>query len=134
KRQFSKDDKDKRYHQLFLAKDETGYKNLVKLCSLGYIEGLYGKYPRIDKELILKYHEGLIATTCCLGAMVPQTFLKHGEDVAEQELKWWYDLFGDDYYIEIQDHGIPEQDKLNKFLLRMSEKYNIPAIASNDSH
>src|SRR5690606_15153004 len=76
KRQFIRGEKDKRYHQLMLAKNETGYKNLVKLCSLGYIEGLYGKYPRIDKELVLQYHEGLIATTCCLAAEVPRTILR----------------------------------------------------------
>jgi len=70
KRQFTKEERDKRYHQLFLAKNAEGYQNLVKLCSLGYIEGAYGKYPRIDKELVLKYHKGLIATTCCLGAVV----------------------------------------------------------------
>ena len=66
KRQFSREERDVRYHQLLLAKDEVGYRNLVKLCSLGYMEGLYGKYPRIDKELILKYHEGLIALPAAL--------------------------------------------------------------------
>jgi DNA polymerase-3 subunit alpha len=75
KQQFTREERDHRYHQLFLAKNSEGYKNLVKLCSLGYIEGLYGKYPRIDKELVLKYHKGLIATTCCLGASVPRTIL-----------------------------------------------------------
>jgi DNA polymerase-3 subunit alpha len=65
KKQFTKDVKDVRYHQLLLAKNAEGYKNLIKLCSLGYIEGFYGKYPRIDKELIQQYHKGLIATTCC---------------------------------------------------------------------
>ena len=84
KRSFTGGEKDKRYHQLMLAKNAEGYKNLVKLCSLGYIEGLYGKYPRIDKELILQYHKGLIATTCCLGAEVPQTILSKGEDEAEK--------------------------------------------------
>ena len=69
---FTKEQKDQRYHQILLAKNEQGYKNLVKLTSLGFIEGMYSKYPRIDKELILQYHEGLIATTCCLGASVPQ--------------------------------------------------------------
>ena len=63
-RQFTREKRDRRYHQVLLAKNEEGYRNLVKLCSLGYIEGLYGKYPRIDKELILQYHQGLIATTC----------------------------------------------------------------------
>ncbi|WP_345084506.1 DNA polymerase III subunit alpha [Nemorincola caseinilytica] len=134
KRQFSKDDKDQRCHQLLLAKDEVGYKNLVKLCSLGYMEGLYGKYPRIDKELILKYHEGLIATTCCLAADVPRTILRKGEDEAEKVFKWWLDLFGDDYYVELQRHEIPEQIKVNEVLVRFARKYNVPIIASNDSH
>src|SRR6185436_10135673 len=79
KQAFTREEKDARYHQLLLAKNSEGYKNLVKLCSLGYIEGLYGKYPRIDKELVVKYHKGLIATTCCLGASVPRTILKKGE-------------------------------------------------------
>jgi len=82
---FSKEEKDKRYHQVMLAKNETGYKNLVKLTSLGFTEGMYSKYPRIDKELIHKYHEGLIATTCCLGAWVPQSILTKGEEEAEEE-------------------------------------------------
>ncbi|MES2139458.1 MAG: DNA polymerase III subunit alpha [Bacteroidota bacterium] len=134
KRQFTKDDKDKRYHQLLLAKDAEGYKNLVKLCSLGYMEGLYGKYPRIDKELVLQYHKGLIATTCCLGASVPQAILKKGEDEGEKEFKWWLDLFGEDYYVELQRHDIPEQNKVNEVLLKFAQKHNVKIIASNDSH
>jgi DNA polymerase-3 subunit alpha len=82
-----RDEKDQRCHQLLLAKNEIGYKNLVKLCSLGFIEGLYGKYPRIDKELVLQYHEGLIATTCCLGAEVPRTILRKGEEEAEKSIQ-----------------------------------------------
>jgi DNA polymerase III subunit alpha len=131
---FTKDVKDERYHQLFLAKNEIGYRNLVKLTSLGYIEGLYSKYPRIDRELIEKYHEGLIATTCCLGAYVPQTILQHGEAKGEEEFKWWLDLFGEDYYIEIQRHNIREQAIVNEVLLKFAAKYNVPIIASNDSH
>ena len=135
KRQFTREEgKDKRFHQLFLAKNETGYKNLVKLCSLGYMEGLYGKYPRIDKELVLKYHEGLIATTCCIGASVPQAILYRSDEEAEQEFKWWLDLFGEDYYVELQRHAIPEQEKVNDTLLRLAKKYQVPVIASNDSH
>ncbi|MBS1774147.1 MAG: DNA polymerase III subunit alpha [Bacteroidetes bacterium] len=134
KRQFSRDEKDQRFHQLMLAKNEVGYRNLVKLCSLGYMEGLYGKYPRIDKELVAQYHEGLIATTCCLAAEVPRTILRKGEEEAEKVFKWWLDLFGDDYYIELQRHEIPEQIKVNEVLLRFAEKYNVPVIASNDSH
>ncbi len=134
RRVFTKEDKDKRYHQLFLAKNPEGYKNLVKLCSLGYIEGLYGKYPRIDKELILQYHQGLIATTCCIGAMVPQTILKQGADAARKEFEWWLDLFGEDYYIELQRHNMREQDEVNAVLLEFAREYNVKVICSNDSH
>ncbi|MDQ0106605.1 DNA polymerase-3 subunit alpha [Chitinophaga terrae (ex Kim and Jung 2007)] len=134
KRSFTRDEKDIRYHQVLLAKDDEGYRNLIKLCSLGYIEGLYGKYPRIDKELVLQYHKGLIATTCCLGASVPKTILKHGEEAGEKEFRWWLDIFGEDFYVELQRHGIPEQDQVNVVLLRFAEKYNVKVIASNDSH
>ncbi len=131
---FSKEEKDPRHHQILLAKNATGYKNLVKLTSLGYIEGMYSKYPRIDKELIHKYHEGLIATTCCLGALVPQTILKKGEEEGENEFKWWLNIFQDDYYVELQRHGIPEQEKVNEVLLKFAKKHNVKVIASNDSH
>jgi len=131
---FNKEDKDPRHHQILLAKNEQGYRNLVKLTSLGYIEGMYSKYPRIDKQLIHRYHEGLIATTCCLGALVPQTILKQGKEEAENEFKWWLNIFQDDYYVEIQRHGIPEQEKVNEILLRFAKKYKVKVIASNDSH
>src|SRR3984885_5284796 len=134
KKQFTKDKKDVRCHQLLLAKNAEGYKNLVKLCSLGYMKGLYSKWPRIDKELILKYHKGLIATTCCIGASVPQEILRNGEEEAEKEFKWWLDLFGEDYYIEIQRHDIPEQLTVNNALLKYAKKYNVKVICSNDSH
>ncbi len=131
---FTKGEKDHRYHQVLLAKNKQGYQNLIKLTSLGYIEGMYSKYPRIDKELILKYHEGLIATTCCIGAYVPQTILHKDEDAAEKEFKWWLDLFGEDYYIEIQRHEIKEQEIINQTLLKFAKKHNVPVIATNDSH
>ncbi len=134
RKSFSKDEKDPRNHQILLAKNAEGYKNLVKLTSLGYIEGMYSKYPRIDKELIHKYHEGLIATTCCLGALVPQTILKKGEEEGENEFKWWLNIFQEDYYVELQRHGIPEQEKVNEVLLKFAKKYNVKVIASNDSH
>jgi len=131
---FTKDEKDPRFHQILLAKNELGYRNLIKLTSLGYMEGLYGKYPRIDKELIEKYHEGLIATTCCLGAMVPQAILKKSEVDAEKEFKWWLELFGEDFYVEFQRHGMTEQNKVNEILIKFARKYNVKIIASNDSH
>ncbi|MBL0034430.1 MAG: DNA polymerase III subunit alpha [Flavobacteriales bacterium] len=137
KKVFTREDKDKRFHQLMLAKNATGYRNLSKLCSLGYIDGFYSKYPRIDKALIEQYHEGLIATTCCLGASVPQAILRGGTgdlQKAEDEFRWWLDLFGEDYYVELQRHGIPEQDQVNAVLVQWARKYNVPIIASNDSH
>lgn len=134
KKQFTRDLRDARSHQLLLAKNAEGYNNLVKLCSLGYMDGLYSKYPRIDKELILKYHKGLIATTCCLAAEVPRTILNKGEEEAEKVFKWWLDLFGEDYYVELQRHGIAEQDKVNEILIKFARKHNVKIIATNDSH
>jgi DNA polymerase-3 subunit alpha len=131
---FSKEEKDPRHHQILLAKNDTGYKNLVKLTSLGFIEGMYSKFPRIDKELIHKYHEGLIATTCCLGALVPQTIMRKGEEAGENEFKWWLNIFQEDYYVELQRHGMEEQERVNNVLLKFARKYNVKVIASNDSH
>ena len=141
KKQFSKEVKDNRYHQLLLAKDQDGYKNLAKLCSLSYIEGLYSKWPRIDKELLQKYSKGLIATSCCIGAEVPQAILWKTEEEAEEIFRWWLDLFGEDYYIEIQRHGLQNidntgksQEDINQVLLKWAKKYNVKTIATNDSH
>jgi DNA polymerase-3 subunit alpha len=138
---FSKESRDNRYHQLLLAKDQAGYQNLAKLCSMSYIEGLYSKWPRIDKELLLQYHEGLIATSCCIGAEIPQTILFEDEAKAEEKLKWWLDVFGGDYYIEIQRHGLmnfdgtgKSQEDVNQVLLRLAKKYNVKVICTNDSH
>lgn len=135
-------EKDERFHQLLLAKNEEGYKNLSKLCSLGYIEGLYGKFPRIDKELILLHHKGLIATSCCIGAEIPQAIIKGRMDEAERLLQWWLNLLGEDFYIEIQrQHGNEDldgigisQEQVNQQLLALAKKYNVKVIATNDVH
>jgi len=145
-------EKDKRYHQLMLAKNKQGYINLSKLCSIGYIEGLYGKYPRIDKELIEKYHEGLIVTSCCIGAEIPQLLIAGKDEEAEEALKWWLNIFEDDYYIEIQRHrGIDDidlgkdregrtiysgksQEDINVKLMALAMKHNVKVICTNDSH
>jgi len=131
---FTKEQKDQRFHQVLLAKNKVGYQNLIKLTSLGYIEGMYSKYPRIDKELIQQYHEGLIATTCCIGAYVPQAILREGEEKAEKEFKWWFDIFGEDYFIELQRHNMKEQELINQVLIKFGKKYQVPMIATNDSH
>jgi len=138
----SRGQKDVRYHQLMLAKNQEGYKNLTKLASLGFTEGLYGKYPRIDKSLIEKYHHGIIATSCCIGAEVPQAILKGDISGAEEKLKWWLEIFGEDYYIELQRHrgmekiddtGMSQED-VNQVLLGFAKKYNIKTIVTNDAH
>lgn len=148
----AKGEKDKRYHQLMLAKNQQGYENLSKLCSLGFIEGIYSKFPRIDKELIEKYHEGVVVTSCCIGAIIPQLLLAGKDEEAEKELKWWLNIFGDDYYIELQRHrgldnidigrdskGNPvytgySQEDINQKLLKLAEKHNVKVICTNDSH
>ncbi len=138
---FGQGKKDKRYHQLLLAKNETGYKNLSKLCSLGYLEGLYSKFPRIDKELLSQYSEGLIATSCCIGAEIPQTILFKGEEEAEKLFVEWHSMFGDDFYVELQRHGLENidntglsQEDINQVLIKFARKYDVSIIATNDSH
>lgn len=123
----------RRYHQILLAKNEEGYQNLVKLCSYGYTDGYYYK-PRIDKELLKKHSNGLIASTCCLASEVNQAILNKGEEEAEKLLKWYMDVFGDDYYIELQRHGLEDQDKCNEVLIKWSKKYGLKKIATNDVH
>jgi DNA polymerase-3 subunit alpha len=122
-----------RYHQVLLAKNMTGYRNLVKLCSMGYTDGLYYK-PRIDKEVLKQHSEGLIATTCCLASEVNQTLVREGEDAAREVFEWYLEVFGDDYYIELQRHGLKDQDFCNTILLQWSKKYKVKVIATNDSH
>lgn len=141
RKEFSKGEKDRRYHQLLLAMNAQGYANLTKLCSLGYIDGLYSKWPRIDKKLLVNYTEGLIATSCCIGAELPQTILEGKEAEAEEKLKWWMDVFPGRFYLELQRHGLENidgsglsQEDVNQVLLRWADKYNLPVIATNDSH
>jgi DNA polymerase-3 subunit alpha len=141
RRSFVGDSKDKRYHQLILAKNQKGYENLSLLCSIGYMDGLYGKYPRIDREILKKHSEGLIATSCCIGAEIPQAILFKGEEAAEKILKEYLDIFGEDYYIELQRHGIEDingtgmsQEDLNQVLIKFANKYDLKTIATNDSH
>jgi len=132
KKKFTKDNKDKRYRQVFLSKNRKGYENLAELCSLGFIEGYYYKFPRIDRELVEKYKEGLIATTGGLGGEVPDMILNRGEEFAEEALVWWHNLFGDDFYIELIRHGLEEEERVNNVLLKFAEKHGIKVIASND--
>ena len=122
-----------RYHQVLLAKNEAGYRNLIKLSSRSYTEGFYYK-PRIDMEMMREHHEGLIATTCCLQGWVLQTILKRGEEEARKVFEAFLDVFQDDYYIEIQNHDIEDQHTCNEVLLRWSKEYDVDVIATNDVH
>jgi len=122
-----------RYHQVLLAKNMTGYRNLSKLCSLGYTEGLYYK-PRIDKETLAEHAEGLIATTCCIASEINQTIINKDEKQARAIFEWYLNVFGDDYYIELQRHGLEDQDHCNEILVKWSKEYNVKMIATNDSH
>ncbi len=133
KLKFTKDNPDKRFSQVLLAKNKNGYHNLAKLSSLGFTEGLYGIYPRIDKALVKEYKQDLIALTGSLTSEVPYLILHVGEKQAEEAFKWWHELFGDDFYIELNRHGIPEEDRVNETLLRFAEKYKVKYIAANEA-
>ncbi|MCB2222106.1 MAG: DNA polymerase III subunit alpha [Bacteroidetes bacterium] len=121
------------YHLILLAKNKTGYHNLAKLTSLGYLEGFYYR-PRIDKEILEKYSEGIIVSTACLGGEIPQSIMNHGEDKAQEAIDWFKRVFKDDFYLELQNHGIPDQKSVNETILKLAEKNNIKVIATNDVH
>lgn len=124
----------KTFHQLLLAKNDKGYKNLMRLTTIAHLEGYYYK-PRIDKKTLEKHSEGLIATSSCLQGIIPQLILNGQEKEALKQLKYFSKLFGKDYYIELQKHqNIPELDTINKKLLEFSRKLGIPIIATNDVH
>ena len=127
-----------RYHQVVLAKNTQGYKNLVKLTTLSHLQGVQGKgifsRPCINKDLLEQYHEGLIVTSACLGGEVPQAILQKRPDVARRVAQWYKDLFGDDYYLELQDHGSPEDRLVNVEILAIARELAIPIICTNDSH
>jgi len=122
-----------RYHQVLFAKGRAGYQNLIQLSSLSYTDGFYYK-PRIDKEVLRAHSEGLVATTCCLQGEVLQTILKQGEAAGREVFEHYLDIFGDDYYIELQDHGIEEQHQCNAVLLRWAKEYDVKVLATNDVH
>jgi DNA polymerase-3 subunit alpha len=133
KLKFTKDNPDKRFNQVLLARNKDGYHNLAKLSSFGFTEGLYGIYPRVDKALIKEYSGNLIALTGSLSSEVPYLILNVGEKQAEEAFKWWHSVFGEDYYIELNRHGLPEEDRINETLLRFGEKYGVKCVAANEA-
>lgn len=134
KLKFTKDNPDKRYHQVLLAKNKTGYHNLARLSSLGFMEGLYGIYPRIDKALIQQHRDGLMATTGSLNSEIPYLILHVGEKQAEEVFIWWHKLFGEDFYIELNRHNTREEDRVNETLLKFARKYNVKYFAANECY
>ncbi|OUL34470.1 DNA polymerase III subunit alpha [Nostoc sp. T09] len=127
-----------RYHQVVLAKNTKGYKNLVKLTTISHLKGVQGKgifsRPCINKELLKEYHEGLIVTSACLGGEIPQAILSNRPDAARKVAKWYKDVFGDDYYLEIQDHGSQEDRIVNVEIIKIARELDIKVVATNDSH
>ncbi|MEX2586254.1 MAG: DNA polymerase III subunit alpha [Balneolaceae bacterium] len=132
KKKFTRDHRDRRYQQIFLAKNMEGYQNLSELCSLGFIEGYYYKFPRVDRELIQRYRPGLIVTTGGLRGEVPDLILNRGEEAAEEAFRWWHETFGEDLYVELNRHGLEEEERVNQVLLRFAEKYHVSVIAANN--
>ncbi len=134
----TKQEKRPKYHQLVLAKNDIGYKNLVKLTTVSHLEGVQGKgifsRPCINKALLEQYHEGLIITSACLGGEIPQAIMKDRLDVATKVAQWYKDLLGDDFYLEIQDHGSPEDRIVNVEIIKIAKALDIKVVATNDSH
>ncbi len=128
----------RRFHQVVLAKNTQGYKNLVKLTTISNLKGIQGKgifsRPCINKELLTQYHQGLMVTSACLGGEVPQAILAGDLKQAREVAKWYKNLFGDDYYLEIQDHGSVEDRIVNVHIVKIAQELDIKVIATNDSH
>lgn len=128
----------RKYHQVVLAKNTQGYHNLVKLTSISHLEGIQGKgifaRPCINKELLQTYKEGLIVTSACLGGEIPQAILAGDYQRAKEVAQWYQQTFGEDFYLEIQDHGSKEDRIVNLGILNLSRQFNINIVATNDSH
>lgn len=130
---FNRDAGDKnRYHLVLLAKDQTGYRNLIQLTTRAHLDGFYYK-PRIDKELLKQHHQGLIALSACIGGEVPHLILEGRLDEAKQAALWYKQTLSD-FYLEIQRHPIPELEQINQGLIAMSTELDIPLVATNDVH
>jgi DNA polymerase-3 subunit alpha len=121
------------FHLILIAKNETGYKNLIKLGSKAYLEGFYYK-PRIDKELLKEYSEGLIALSACLEGEIPKLLLLGEKDKAKEAALFYKQLFGEDFYLEVQFNDLPEQKKVNELMLELGEELGIKVVGTTDSH
>ncbi len=126
--------KDAYNHLVLLVKNEVGYKNLIKLVTAAQLEGYYYK-PRIDHEILAKHHEGLIALSACLKGEIPQLIATDRLADAKETIDWYKQTMGaDNFYLELQDHGIPDQAKVNRELIRLSKEFGLKLVATNDVH
>ena len=136
--QYKREEKKKKYHQCVLAKDTQGYRNLVKLTTISHLQGFQGKgifaRPCINKDYLLQYKEGLMLTSGCLAGEVPQAIMNGDPKLAREVAAWYQEHFGDDYYLEIQDHGYPEDRVVNVEICKIAKELGIRVIATNDSH
>ncbi len=121
------------YHLVLIAKDQTGYKNLVKLVSIAKCKGMYYK-PRINHELIEEHHEGLICLSACVQGEIAQGFIQGNKEASYEAAKFYKGLFGDDYYIELQDHGLEKQKMSNPGMIELAKELGIKMVITNDSH
>ena len=122
------------HHLVLIAKNETGYKNLIKICSQGFTDGFYYK-PRVDFSVLEKYPEGLICLSACLAGEIPQAILANDEKRAKELIEKYANLYGkENFFLEIQNHGLAEQKKVNAFLISVSKETGIGLVATNDVH
>ncbi len=136
--EIDKQERRPKYHQVVLAKNTQGYKNLVKITTISHLQGVQGKgifsRPCINKDLLKQYREGLIVTSACLGGEIPQAIMSNRADAARKVAKWYKDVFGEDFYLEIQDHGSQEDRIVNVEIVKIARELGIKIIATNDSH
>ena len=133
KDRLDKSKQDNGFTQVFLAKNKIGYQNLSKLSSIGFTEGSY-YVPRIDREALSRHKEGLIATTGSLSGEIPNLILNIGETQAEEAFVWWKEQFGEDFYVELNNHNLPEESVINETLLRFAKKYDVKYFAANNNY
>ncbi|MDD1467489.1 DNA polymerase III subunit alpha, partial [Dolichospermum sp. ST_sed5] len=136
--EIDKQERRPKYHQVVLAKNTQGYKNLVKITTISHLQGVQGKgifsRPCINKDLLKQYREGLIVTSACLGGEIPQAIMSNRPDAARKVAKWYKNVFGEDFYLEIQDHGSQEDRIVNVEIVKIARELGIKIIATNDSH
>ena len=122
-----------RYHLVLLCKNNTGYQNLIAMVSKSWTEGFYTK-PRIDRELLEKHHEGIIALSACLAGEIPRALMRGDYENAKETALWYKEIFGDDYYLEVQNHGLREELDIISDIIKLSNETQIPLVATNDTH